>query len=292
MLHIRSFLNSDIGDLADLWCMHHAAYRPAPSVSHAMFEQAIASRLFFDPTHLWIAKERDVTLAWCQWFEIDSATAAIYGLCFRPEESALPAAAELLVQVQQHLAAKGVQELQIGVDHQRGLGYQGLDPVGHGLGVDMADDRSNTLLESAGFIQAQRIDRWEIQTANFRAPVSRDFMNLRRSTRMEMTTADNATNQDDISAMIHLETDRYRLIDTVVRQPLAHIDVWTSDPTALVMPCGEAILGDWSHSRHRDQAPVGAGDIAVRYLVSVMIPRARLSRGSQPAALCTYRSSQ
>ncbi len=132
MLQIRSFLNSDIGELADVWCMHHAAYRPPPTVNHAMFEQAIASRLFFEPTHLCVAVAGGQIVAWCHWFPIDSSSAAIYGFCFRPEEHAAVAASDLLKRVEQQVVATGVTELYVGVDAQRGQGYQGLDPVGHG----------------------------------------------------------------------------------------------------------------------------------------------------------------
>lgn len=269
MLRIRSFLNADLPHLADIWCIHHATYRSPPLVSHAVFEQAVASRLFFDPLRLLVATIDDRPIAWCHWFAAGDQTASLEAFCFLPDASAAEAAPELLRHVQEDAAAAGMTALLVGVHFQSRHGYQGLDPVGHGFGVDVADDRINTLLEAFDFQEKKRFDRWEVTTSGYRPPVNRDLLMLRRTTKMRRETS-SFLPPDLAAGMIHLDIERQALVDLRTNITLATVDLWTSDPEAFVMPMSEAILGDWSHPSQPTE--ISTDDTPLRYLLSSVIP--------------------
>ncbi len=268
MIEIRSFLNADLPYLADLWCIHHATYRNPPSVNHAVFQQAIASRLFFDASRLLVATHHALPIAWCQWFPGENKTATLTALCFQTHDNANAAVVELLRQVEQAALLAGMTELTVGVHFQSTWGYQGLDPIGHGLGIDVADDRTNTLLESAGYQELKRIDRWELATSGYRPPVNRDLLMLRRSARVQREKSLPQL-PSYAAAMIHLDIERHVLVDMITRVELAFVELWTSDPEAYVMPATEAIIGDWSHPSYDQRAKLD--DTPLRHLIASLV---------------------
>ena len=270
MIEIRPFLNTDLPKLADLWCIHHATYRNPPQVSASVFEQAVASRLFFDASRLLVAVNQGQPVAWSQWFAAENQVASIVALCFQTDPTAVSAVQKLLAMIERDAAVAGMNELQIGVHFQSSWGYQGLDPIGHGVGIDIADDRTNTLLESLGYQETKRIDRWEVSTTGYRPPVNRDLLAFRRSTIIQRDPAGLLT-PHLAAAMIHLDVERHSLVDTRTRAVLAAVDVWTSDPEAFVMPASEAILGHWVVPQHANQ--VETDDTALRYLIANLIPQ-------------------
>ncbi len=264
MIEIRPFSNADLPKLAELWVIHHAAYRHPPSVSQVVFEQAVASRLFFDPSRLLVATDHGRVIAWCQWFSGPGASAAtLAALCIDTCPSAVQAARQIIGRCERDAKLANSRQLNVGISPDHRIGYQGLEPIGHGFGIDMADDRTNTLLEEMGYVEIKRIDRWEVATTDFRPPISRDALSLRRSTRIEVQTIHPPG--DVREAMIHFDVERYVLREIRTGESLASVDLWTSDPEIQVMQMGDAILGEL------DGASIDPSG-AMRYLITQLIP--------------------
>jgi hypothetical protein len=270
MIEIRSFQNSDLPKLAELWCIHHATYRNPPLVNASVFEQAVAARLFFDASCLLVAIDKGQPIAWCQWFAGDNQIASLVALCFQTTVPAVDSARLLLAAVERDASLIGMKELRVGVHYQSNWGYQGLEPIGHGVGIDMADDRTNTMLEGLGYHEARRIDRWEVATSGYRPPINRDLLAFRRSTSIQRDAAGLMT-PHLAAAMVHLDIERHSLVDSRSRAVLAAVEIWTSDPEALVMPAGDAILGNWMVPQHGNQ--LETDDTALRYLIASLIPQ-------------------
>jgi len=268
MIEVRSFKNADLPSLADIWCIHHSIYRRPPAVNLSVFEQAVASRLFFEPSRLLVATVGKEVMAWAQWFPGDNRSAALAALCFRTDPLATNAVHELLGHVETDAFASGMTAITVGVHSHSNWGYQGLEPIGHGFGVDVADDRTNTLLEALGYQETKRIDHWEVGTAGYRPPVNRDLLMLRRSTRIRCDKVPSPT-PDFASAMVHLDIERHLLADARTSAPLASIDLWTSDPAALVMPVNHAILAALSLPNPPTVEPYN--DIPLRYLIATVV---------------------
>lgn len=266
MFEIRPFRNSDLPRLAALWVEHHSVHRPAPAVTPKIWEQAIAARHFFAPERLLVATAENQPLAWCQWFIADGVEASLAAFCFDPLPAGEQAAAALLDELQQQVAKAGLLSITAGIAQQSRFGYQGLDPVGHGFGIDVADDRTNQLLEQRGFEEIQRIDRWEIETRDYRPPINRQSLSMGRGTRIEAVTVPLMCPAES-AAMFHFDIQRYHLLgaDTI---PLASIDLWLSDPDVHVMELHQAILGEVSSAT----VDPTAREAAIRYLIGQTIP--------------------
>lgn len=267
MLEIRPFYNSDLPRLAMLWVIHHAVHRSAPAVTPAIWEQAIAARHFFDPQRLLVATIDSEPIAWCQWFAGEHRVASLVAVCFDTSPAAPDAAQVLLAHCQAQAAAAGMTAMVVGVHADSRWGYQGLEPVGQGVGVDVADDRLNQLLEEAGFEEQQRIDRWEVTTTDYRPVVSRESLALRRGTRIEPLEVSLATPAES-AAMFHFDIRRYRLLPTLSNTPLATADLWLSDPDVHVMSTHQSILGSTISAAEDIQAR----EPAIRYLIANLIP--------------------
>lgn len=267
MLEIRPFSNSDLPRLAMLWVIHHSVHRVAPAVTPAIWEQAIASRHFFNPLRLLVATQNAVPVAWCQWFVGANRVAYLAAICFDTSEDAEIAAKVLLAECQAQAAAAGMTTLVVGVNKDSRWGYQGLEPIGQGIGVDVADDRLNQLLEDAGFDEQQRIDRWEVTTTDYRPAISRESLVLRRGTRIEPTNIPQSTPAES-AAMFHFDIWRYQLMPTLGKTPLATAELWLSDPDIHVMSTHQSILG----SSSSEAADIQSREPAIRYLISNLIP--------------------
>jgi hypothetical protein len=70
--------------------------------------------------------------------------------------------------------------------------------------------------------------------------------------------------------MVHLDIERHLLIDARSNAPLASVDLWTSDPAALVMSISDAILASWSLPSPSPLEPYN--DVPLRYLITSIIP--------------------
>jgi len=267
MLEIRSFCNADVPRLAMLWVIHHTVYRPAPLVTPAIWEQAIAARHFFMPERLLVATWNGEPVAWCQWFVGNDLTAALAAICFDTSPQAEQAAIDLLAECQRQAAAAGLTTMVAGISKDSRFGYQGLDPIGQGIGIDVADDRVNQLLEQAGFEEQQRLDRWEVATEAYRPPINRESLALRRSTRLEVTAPPAAT-PAEASAMYHFDIQRYQLFPLRGGAPLAMADLWVSDPEIHVMSIHQAVLGAMAS----DIEDSVAREAALRYLIASLVP--------------------
>lgn len=267
MLEIRPFCNSDPPRLAMLWVIHHAVYRPAPAVTAAVWEQAIASRHFFRPDRLLVAADDGDPVAWCQWFDGADQTANLAAFCFDATPAGEMGATALLEELQRQVFAAGLTDMLAGIEKDSRWGYQGLDPIGQGIGIDVADDRTNQLLEDAGFDERQRIDRWEVATSDYRPPVNREMLQFRRGTRIETATVTTESLRES-AAMFHFEIKRYRLVAPGGGKPLAEIDIWLSDPDIHVMATHQSILGRVASEVDDPQSR----EAAIRYLIASVIP--------------------
>ncbi len=239
---IRSFRNRDLPELADVWIRHWSESGPSPPVSTATIEQAILSRTSFQRDSLLVALHDDSVVAWCH-FQPDASdaeTAVICAICFTAENG-LSVCDQLLGDAETRIADAGFRRIVVGPVRDRTLGYAGLSPIGHGIGVPAADARTSSLLSRCGYGTSGTVSRLVVGTSPYRPPVSREALQLRRTTRIEQAVLVPAE-FDQASAMSHLDIERQTLVDHRSAAPLASIDLWLSDPEAQVMSCADSIL--------------------------------------------------
>lgn len=238
-MNIRPVHNADLPALVKIWQEHWSAVGPPPEVNAARFEQAILARTFFDPSTLLVAEDDQGLHAWAHYQpDLSSATTAV--LCAVCWNDRTDLATELLTQTSQQIQAKGFQSIQVGVAQDDQFGYAGLDPVGHGIGVPVTDARLTGLVSQLGFLPEQQFVRLQVSVAGYRPPVSRDALQLRRSSRIETERHQHADTRV-AAGMSHLDIETHVLLDRSGSE-LARVNLWFSDAEAEVMSPAKVIL--------------------------------------------------
>lgn len=266
MSNIRLFKNADLPALVSVWIGHWSAAGPPPPVSLAMIEQTLLAKTFFDASRLLIAEYEGEIVGWCHYFPENNSFSANDAPLSSTESSAVPAAApdpderaavlgaicfsgdagikicdELLAAAEQAVQAAGFTTLRIGPLRDRNYGYSGLAPIGHGLGVPINDTRTSSLLSRSGYSTSKAVERLQLSTSQYRPPVNREALQLRRTTRIESEPFI-PTTTTAASTMAHFDIEHHCLYEHRTGTLQAQIELWTSDPEAQVMDCAESIL--------------------------------------------------
>lgn len=246
MSKIRDFCNADLPGLARVWSDHWSQVDVPPPISASIIERALLSRSFFEPNHLLVAEYDSRVEAWCQWNpnEDDAAdqsqeNVVLSAICF--SQAGLDSCDDLLTAAEQDVRSSGHSAITVGPLRDDHFGYVGLPPIGHGIGVPETDVRVASLLTRHGYSPDGSYSRMVVPTAPYRAPVNREMMQLRRTTRTE-TSPIMPSGGRHAAAMSHLDIENHVLVNHRSGECLASLRLWLSDPDSQVMSCSEAIL--------------------------------------------------
>ncbi|MCC9658583.1 GNAT family N-acetyltransferase [Rhodopirellula halodulae] len=265
MATIRPFRNSDLPGLFDVWMRHWESTGQVPPVSVSILERAVLSRTFFRPDSLLVAEHGGDVVGWCHQFsddwqspspemlgpdskhdlesvpEVDAVpTSLVAAICFAGE-AGLAMCDALLTETMKQAADAGVKRMCVGPVRDARNGYGGLPPIGHGLGIPVTDARVASLLSRHGFHVARSLVRMVVNTSTYRPPMNREFLKLRRSTRIDRLPLLPLNNRTAV-AMSHFDMERNVLMDHQSNGELAAIDLWVGDPEGHVMDGARSIL--------------------------------------------------
>ncbi len=251
---------------------HHELAGMVPDVSLAQFEQAILARSFFDPQNFLIATLRDsndneVIVGWCH-FGLNPALSSglnsllassdqapggitIAAICLAKECQAdvavelLEEAVRLSRRLDANRSASGTENngpaaITAGLFRDDHFGYAGLNPYGHGYGIENLDVRLHGVLQACGFVANRSLVRVVASTEGYRPAFSREAMQLRRSA----TVQHKRILPDSVrraSALSHLDIERHALVDRS-GGVIGGMDFWFSDAEAQVMPPSKVIV--------------------------------------------------
>ncbi|MEM8911689.1 MAG: hypothetical protein AAGC97_07970 [Planctomycetota bacterium] len=272
MTTIRTFGNADLPGLFEVWIRHWEAARYQVHLSVTALERAILSRTFFRPEHLLIAESDGNVVAWCHWFpnlapvvtgetpSEQDRSATIASFCFAGDHG-LAVCDDLLTHVERICEEAGASEMRFGIVRDDQFGYAGIDPVGHGIGVPTADARTSSMLSRHGYRVAAGLERLVASTSTYRVRTSREFLQLRRQTRVDQSLI-MPTELPRAIALSHFDLERHQLVNHVRREVLAEVDFWLSDTDGPVMDGHRAILS----------LPTTPLSPEERFLISAVIP--------------------
>jgi hypothetical protein len=238
---IRSFQNADLPILYRLWIEHWSALGPPPDVREPQIEQAILARTFFEPDQLLIAESDGAPVAWLHFLASpEQAAQFVIPACCLGTAAEPAVAVALLQEAASRVSARGGETIQAGVVRDNRYGYAGLAPIGAGVGVSAFDTRFQQALQAAGYQMAGVALSMEVAVPQFRPPVSREALQLRRSTRIDRSPL-LYREPREAAAMSHLDVETVRLL-AVDGSDLASFNLWFSDPEAEVMSPARMIL--------------------------------------------------
>ncbi len=262
---IRRFRNADLPALARLWTEHFQSQGLpfTAAVSAIIFEQAVMSRLFFEPEGFLVATDRQGSPSgFAHWLANphDPDSGNIVALCLLPEIDPGPVGAALLTACEAAMREAGKTTAWGGATQSDWTGYAGLPPLGPGEGILDADRRAVALFQQAGYAPQRRLTRYQIELAGYRPPVDRALMSLRRSTAVE-TGMHLPAQWRRAAAFSHVDIERFtakgRNGETV-----AWAELLIGDPEAKIFPLGTAILDRWESEASFDP------QAAVRFIIA------------------------
>ncbi len=227
------------------------------SVNVAQLEQAIFSRSFFDPNLLLVAMNDQTPIAWSH-VVIDpyamtdpcavtdpstltgvSPTATIAAVC-TCQGSDVIVAERLIHESIVRVRAMGVSSISAGVVRDNRLGYAGLDPIGHGVGILIQDHVTGEALRETGFEPTCELTAMVAPTSCYRPPVSREALQLRRTASTRSARSIPASPRS-AAGLSHIDVERFELVDRD-GGVMAESEFWFSDPEAEVLRPSTAIL--------------------------------------------------
>ena len=271
---IRPFRNADLPDLVRIWVEHWSMAGPPPYVNQAKFEQAVLARKFFDPQTLLVAVAeptaettgnelgKETVTGWCHYaiHDGDPVSVLVHALCLG--ETIEPAIGLKLLAAVEERSPDGA-PIRVGVVRDDQRGYAGLEPIGFGIGVPMADYRTTGILQQAGFTPMTPIFRMLANVPGYRPAVSREALQFRRSAKVEFQT-ELSSDPRVAAGLSHVDVEQVSLTSADGQQ-LASVRVWLSDPEAEVMSPTTAIL-DLKQQHDR-----GRLEPAESYLIGALI---------------------
>lgn len=245
---------------------------PPPYVNQAKFEQAVLSRAFFDPKTLLVAVAetptesagnqggKETVLGWCHYTNHDSDSVLVHAICLG--ETVEPAIGLKLLAAMEERVPDQV-PIRVGVVRDDQRGYAGLEPIGFGIGIPIADYRTTGILQQAGYSPMTPILRLQAGVPGYRPAVSREALQFRRSAKVEFHS-ELSSDPRVAAGLSHVDVEKVSLHSAGGEQ-LASVRVWLSDPEAEVMSPIAAILD------LRDQHDRGRLEPSESYLIGAML---------------------
>ena len=234
---IRTFRNDDLLQLHRLWGEHWKFAGLTSQCSVRQLEQGILSRIFFEPKDLLVAAVDGHLVGWLHRSKTDEVvnTLVIPTVVAGAGNHGLTRAAILkgLLEAAISEATTAGARVQPGVGDDMTHGYGGMDPLGPGVGVLESDRDLLEVAEEIGLMPTCRFTLLEASVADFRFPMNRDFMQLRRITQTRYTVSPVGEGKR-AQAASHLDPKRISLIGAGGIEK-CHLNFYLSDQHAEVM---------------------------------------------------------
>jgi hypothetical protein len=187
---IREFRNTDPRQLVAVWQAHHALSGIHTPLSNTAFESCVASKPYFDPRGLLVAEgekglEGFVHVGFGGTFDgsdMSKRRAFLSALCVLPSESADRVAEQLFIAAERYALEQGATDMVAVGEPPDVPFYLGFAPGDGNLGVLAEEKQTQRWLSRFGFIPASQCDGWELVLGQYRQPMDRNQMQIRRQT--------------------------------------------------------------------------------------------------------------
>lgn len=192
-MHIRSFRNPDVPTLAKLWRERGPLRGAVQGVTAAGFERLVLSKPYFDPAGLLVAFDGDQPLGFVHagfgpndgQTDLSADWGVIAALVVPPQPEAQAVGRALIAAAEGYLRAAGAQVLYGGSIWPLTPFYLGLYGGSEMPGVLTSDAVAREAYKASGYREIDRVRILQRGLAEFRPPVDRHQVRLRRSHRVE-----------------------------------------------------------------------------------------------------------
>jgi GNAT superfamily N-acetyltransferase len=229
LIHYRTFRNTDPPLLTELWRSCSERRSLVQPLTTADFEQFVLSKPYFDRQGLWLAIEGEEVQGFVHAgfgpSEDESTLSTDLGVTsivlVRPGADQVAVAAALLQHSEGYLRERGAKVLYGGSIRPLNPFYLGLYGGSEQPGVLDSDPAMQQLFLAHGYREIDRTIVFQRTLADFRAPIDRNQMQVRRSTQIAVVDEPPAKTWWDACTLGEFERVEYQLLDRGLGKQLA-----------------------------------------------------------------------
>jgi hypothetical protein len=263
MISVRTFLNSDPPEMARVLSAHFHAIGLDASVTGSQLDQAVFSRLLFDPAQLLVAVDDALgpaPVGFCHWTAMPKnpeASAIASGvsvaqLCIgeHPQRQAVSHA--LLQRAEQHWLAESVNVAVGGALQQHFGPYLGLPPVAGLIGIPDCDRETAAWFVESGFVPCERWELHVLELDQLRAPLDRELLQLRRQCTVQPIDLPLPTDRRRAIALASFDIEGFTLVEPKQPNRTHILEYWLDDPAFGPTGTAGVLLGSLTHEGATD----------------------------------------
>lgn len=234
-IHYRSFRNADPPKLAEIWRARARERGVVQPMSAEIFEQLVLAKPYFDPEGLIVAIDRDTAVGFvhaafgptADQCGISHTMGVTSMLMVRPDYRRLGIGHNLLRRSEEYLREHGATLMYAGGIYPLNPFYLGLYGGSELPGVLESDAEAQRLYGSSGYHAIDRCVILQRELADFRPPVNRQQLQIRRQSTVRAVVDPPATSWWDACTFGGFDRTRYDLV--VGNQVVAHTTTWQMD---------------------------------------------------------------
>ena len=238
MIRFRSFLNSDSRSVTSVWNSQPPLRGRLVNMSPTILEQYIFSKPYFDPNGFIVAEDEQQVLGFIhvgfapgdRSGELERSAGLICMLMVRPEFAGHEIDAELIQRGEGFLRQRGAEDLFAGAMGLRTPYYLGLYGGSRLPGVLNSDTMLSDSLQRAGYTEHRRQVVLQRELADFRPPVDRQLMQLRRQFRFAPANDPNISQWNETCIWSWIDPTTVAFLPTTCDEPSATMRFWDIEP--------------------------------------------------------------
>jgi GNAT superfamily N-acetyltransferase len=238
MIRFRSFLNSDSRFLSSVWNSQPPLRGRLTNITPTILEQYVFSKPYFDPNGFIVAEEDQQVLGFVhvgfapgeRTGELERNAGLICMLMIRPEFAGQEIDTQLIRRGEDFLRQQGAEDLFAGAVGLRTPFYLGLYGGSRLPGVLTSDTMLGDSLQQAGYVEHRRQVIWQRTLADFRPPIDRQLMQLRRQYRFEPAPDRNISEWNQTCIWSWIDPTTVAFLPSVGDTPCATLRFWDIEP--------------------------------------------------------------
>lgn len=237
MIRYRAFLNSDARAISTLWNSQPPLRGRLINMTPGIMEQYVFSKPYFDPRGFIVAEDGPELLGFIhagfapgnRSGDLDRDIGLICLMVVHPQAGE-EVAAGLIHRSEEFLIAEGAQQLLAGAVGLRTPFYLGIYGGSRLPGILSGDHWLIAALKHAGYIEHSRQLIWQRELADFRPPVDRKFMQMRRQFRFAPISDPSITQWNETCIWSWIDPTTFACLPSNCEQPAATLRFWDIEP--------------------------------------------------------------
>lgn len=253
MTKFRHFQNTDPPGLARVWNAQPPQRGLMSRISESLLDQYVLSKLFFDPRGLIVAEDEETIRGFVHvgfgpsddGRQPDRREGAIALVLVDKPDSESTLGDDLRESAEEYLRKEGAVHCLGGARDDVAPFYRGLYG-GSGLpGVLESDTFQTRLFQKAGYVPSERSLIWQRTLADFRPPMNRELLQVRRQFRLDSVPTRPPVQWWEACCSAHHEEIEFRLADMSGSRELARMMAWDLEPLSSSWGAVSAGLRKW-----------------------------------------------